>query len=141
MSDQWKYQVRVNLGAELAQVARSNPDSPSLKPLSDILATHRATIACQYDAFVAYVAEAEKQGTQHFPLYKWTKATIEDPAKIEKHTKSFAVYVDGDEVYPKGIADALELDLRRLEGGELVTRVSKHDTNPATNPQAPAHLR
>ena len=70
-----------------------------------------------------------------------TKVTIEDPAKKEKHIKSFSLRVDGHEVYAKVIADALELDLQRLVDGKLITRLSKHDTNPANNPQAPAHLR
>jgi hypothetical protein len=141
MSNNWRYQVRVNLGEEFAAVARSDPANPAIKPLTDILARHHAILRCQYDAFADYVRAAEKQGVAHFPLYKWTKATIEDPAKKEKHIKSFTLYVDGDEVYAKEKADALERDLQPLVGGELITRLSKHDTNPANNPQPPAHLR
>ena len=117
------------------------PAIPALKPLTDILSKHHAAMKCQYDAFADYVAEAEKQGPEQFPLYKWTKVTIEDPEKQRKYIKSFTLYVDGQEVYAKDIAEALEADLRSLEGGALITRVSKHDTNPANNPQTPAHLR
>ena len=137
----WEYQVRINLGEEFAEVARNDPDNLAIKPLTDILTKHRATMKCQFDAFAEYVVEAEKRGTEHFPLYKWTKVTIEDPAKKEKHIKSFVLHVDGHEVYAKEIADALESDLQRLVDGKLITRLSKHDTNPANNPQVPAHLR
>ncbi len=141
MSSQWKFQVRIYLGDEFAKVAPRNPDDPAIRPLADILSQHNAIMGCQFDAFAAYVAEAEKRGTENYPLYEWTKATIEDPAKKAKYTKSFTLYVDGDEVYAKKKADALEADLRPLIGGGLVTRMSKHNTNPANNPQPPARYR
>jgi hypothetical protein len=31
----------------------------------------------QFDAFENYVAEAEKEGPENFPPYKWTRANIE----------------------------------------------------------------
>jgi hypothetical protein len=96
---------------------------------------------CQFDAFADYVAEAEKHGAQDYPLYEWTKVTIENPAKKEKYIKSFTLYVDGDEVYAKEKADALESDLKPLVGGELITRLSKFDTNPANSPQPPPSSR
>jgi hypothetical protein len=141
MSDQWQYQIRVYLGDEFAQAARRTPDSPALKPLTDVLVRHDATMKCQVDAFADYVAEAERRGTAGFPLYAWTKATIEDPAKNAKYSKVFTVYVEGDEVYDKAKADALEADLQPLVGGALLTRLSKHDTNPANNPQVPEQFR
>jgi hypothetical protein len=141
MTNSWQYQIRINLADPFAEMARSDPGNPALKPLTDILARHNAAAQCQFDAFAAYVAEAEKHGVEQFPLYKWTKATIEDSAKKEKYLKSFTLYVDGEEVYAKERADALESDLQPLVGGGLITKLSKHDTNPANNPQAPAHLR
>ena len=141
MSDQWKYQVRIYLDDKFAEVARRNPDDPAIKALSDILSRHNAIMRCQFDAFAAYVAEAEKHGIENYPLYEWTKATIQNPAKKEKYIKSFTLYVDSDEVYAKEKADALEEGLKPLIGGELVTRMSKHDTNPANNPQPPARYR
>ena len=141
MSNQWEYQVRIYLGDEFAKLARRDPDNPAIKPLADILSRHDATMKCQFDAFAGYVAEAEKHGTENYPLYDWTKATIEDPAKKAKYTKSFTLYVDGKEVYAKEKADALESDLQPLASGKLVTRISKHDTNPANNPQPPARYR
>ncbi len=140
MSDQWKYQLRIFLGDELAEVARRDPGDGAIKPLTGILGKHRATMKCQLDAFADYVAEAEAQGTEKYPLYEWTRATIEDPAKKAKYTKSFTLYVDGDEVYAKEKADALESDLQPLVGA-LILRLSKHDTNPANNPQPPPRYR
>jgi hypothetical protein len=140
MSDQWQYQIRIYLSDELAETARRDPGDPALKPLADVLAKHDAVMKCQFDAFAGYVAEAEKHCTENYPLYKWTKATIENPEKKAKYIKSFTLYAGGQEVYEKEIADALEKDLQPLVGS-LLTRMSKHDTNPANNPQPPAHLR
>ncbi len=137
MSETWQYQVRIYLHDEPARTARRDPDDPSLRPLADILHRHDAQLKCQFDAFAGYVAEAEENGVAQYPLYKWTKATIEDPAKEAKYIKSFTLYVGGDEVYAQDKADALEADLLALVGGDIVTRLSKHDTNPANNPQPP----
>ncbi len=125
----------------MAAMARRDPDNPIIKPLSEILDRHNAVLKCQYDAFADYVAEAEKHGTDQYPLYEWTKDTINDPVKKAKYSKSFSLYVNGDEVYARDKADPLEADLRPLVGGELVKRLSKHDTNPANNPQPPKHYR
>ena len=86
MSDQWQYQVRVYLSDEFAEVARRDPDDPAIKPLADVLGKHHAVMKCQFDAFAGYVAEAEKHGTENYPLYAWTKATIEDPPRRQNIT-------------------------------------------------------
>jgi hypothetical protein len=98
----------------------------------DLLAKHRATMKCQFDAFADYVSEAEKQGTESYPLYAWTKATAQNPEKKAKYLKSFTLYVDGKEIYAKPLADALEAELRPLVGGRVITRLSRYDTNPPT---------
>jgi hypothetical protein len=96
----------------------------------------------QLAAFEAYVVEAEREGPEGYPLYRWTKATLQDPAKRVKHMKAFALHVAGQEVYyPEGTADALEAALQPLLGGGLVSRLSRHDTNPANNPPIPAEYR
>ncbi|HZV20397.1 MAG TPA: hypothetical protein VE986_02505 [Hyphomicrobiales bacterium] len=141
MSTEWQYQIRIQLTEELAPIARNDLAHPALKPLAEVLVRHRAKIKCQYDAFADYVSEAERNGAQNYPLYKWTKATIENPIKKEKYLKSFTVYVDGAEVYSKREADALELDLKPMAENGLIRQISRHDTNPANNPQPPAHLR
>src|SRR5262245_44474298 len=129
MSDEWQYQIRIHLNDEYAERARATPDDPALKPLTDILRKHGAAMKCQFDAFADYVADAERQGTENYPLYRWTKATIEDPAKKAKYIRAFTLYVGGDEVYAKEKADALEADLGPLVGRVIVTRLTKHDTN------------
>ena len=141
MSEDWQYQLRIYMDEPFADLARNSPADPAIKPLSDILDRHGARMKCQFDAFADYVAEAERNGTENYPLHAWTKATIEDPAKKAKYLKSFTLYVDGDEVYAREKADALEADLEPLVGGELVTRLTKHDTNPANNPQPPERYR
>ncbi len=139
--DKLLYQIRIYLNDDAADLARRDPQNDALKPLADILAKHNTVMKSVYDAFSDYVAEAEKHGVEKFPLYKWTKATIEDPAKKAKHTKSFTLYAGGDEVYAKAKADALEADLQPLIGGAIVARLSRHDTNPANNPQVPDRFR
>jgi hypothetical protein len=137
MSENWSYQVRVYLSEDLAELARTDPDHPRLAPLSEVLRRHAATLACQLDAFAAYVAEAEQGGVDAYPLYKWTRATIDDPAKAAKHKLAFALRVGGREVYPKAAADLLEADLLPLVDGQGITRVSKQDNNPVNNIPVP----
>jgi hypothetical protein len=132
----WQYQVRFDLGDAATAEALRRRD-PALAPLLDILAAHHALAKCQFDAFADYVAAAEAEGRENYPLHAWTKATIENPAKKERYQKSFTLYVDGQEVYAKEIADALERDLQPLAASGLITRLSKYDTNPANNPQPP----
>lgn len=141
MSSEWQHQLRIYLPEELAGVARTDRGAAVLRPLADVLDAHRATIVSQLDAFEAYVAEAEREGPQGYPLYRWTKATVQDPAKRPKHMMAFAVRVAGQEVYAEETADALEAALRPLVGGGLVTRISRHDTNPASNLAVPAEYR
>jgi hypothetical protein len=140
-NEQWQYQLRIYLTDDLANVARSERNNPALHPLADVLHKHHATLVNQFDGFASYVVEAEEKGPENFPLYKWTKAIVEDPAKRQKHIKTFAMHVSGKEVYPKAAADALEADLQPLLGGRLVTRMSRHDTHPAKNPQVPSEYR
>ena len=141
MSDQWQHQLRLYLADEFADVARRDAGDPALDSLAQVLAQHDATMKCQFDAFADYVAEAEAHGTDRYPLYAWTKATIEDPAKKAKHIKAFAVHVEDREVYTKEEADALEAELQPLVDGRLITRLSRHDSNPVNNPQPPERFR
>ena len=137
MSKEWNYQLRIKMPLDLAQLARRDPDNPEMKPLFDILKRHSAELINQYDAFAGYVAEAEANDPADYPLYQWTKATIEDAAKEAKYTRIFTLYVDGDEVYEKIKADALEADLKPLVGGAIVEEMTRYDTNPANNPHPP----
>ncbi len=137
MSQEWKFQLRVTLEPEMAKIARSTPDDEALGPLPAILKRHNAALKCQHDAFAGYVAEAEANNVDDYPLYAWTKATIEDPVKEAKYIKSFTLYAGGEEVYEKAVADALRADIEPLVGGPVIATLNVHDTNPANNPQPP----
>ncbi len=141
MTDPLLYQIRINLDDALAQTARRDPGDSALKALLEILGRHNAALKCQFDAFAGYVADAQRHGLDGYPLYAWTKATIEDPVKEAKYIKAFTLYVDGDEVYAKRKADALEADLQPLVASRLVAQMTKHDTNPANSPQMPERYR
>jgi hypothetical protein len=132
-----KYQLRLTLRDDFAKVARNDADDPSIAPLTKLLCRHDAALKCQYDAFADYVKEAEAKGVDAYPLYAWTKKTVDDPVKEAKYTKSFTLHVGGDEVYEKGRADALEAELKPLVGGPIVAQMFRYDTNPAHNPQPP----
>jgi hypothetical protein len=41
---------------------------PALEPLLEVLTAHRAVAKCQFDAFAEYVAAAEEQGVENYPL-------------------------------------------------------------------------
>jgi hypothetical protein len=136
MSEAWQYQVRVTLAPRYAELARKDAGNAALDALNAVLARHRAELKCQFDAFADYVAQAEREGIAHYPLYEWTKQTIENPAKKARYLEVFTLYVNGDEVYDKALADALEADLNAL-ADDAITSIRKFDTNPANNPQPP----
>ena len=75
MTDDLKFQLRLTLGEEFAQVARKDLEDPSISPLTDILSRHDAVMKCQFDAFAGYVSEAEANGIEDYHLYEWTKKT------------------------------------------------------------------
>ena len=141
MSEQWQCQLRLYLSNEAAEAVQSGRRDPALQSLTAILNKHNAAMVSQLDAFESYVAEAETAGSENFPLYKWTKATLDDPEKRAKHAKAFALRVSGHEVYPKDMADTLEADLQPIVGSGPVERMSRHDTNPANNLAVPPEYR
>jgi hypothetical protein len=85
MGEELKYQLRVTLSDPFAKVARNHPDDPSIAPLTQLLRRHDAAFQCQYDAFAGYVKEAEAKGVESYPLYAWTKKTVDDLAKEAKY--------------------------------------------------------
>ena len=137
----WQYQLRINLADGYAEAARQDAAIAGLEPLRQILRRHGASLKCQFDAFAGYCAEAERHGVEGYPLYAWTKATIENPVKKAKYLKSFTICIGDDEIYGKDQADALEADLQPFVGTEVVASLAKHDTNPANNPQPPRKYR
>lgn len=141
MNTPLQFQLRITVSQELAHALRADPaaaHAAAYTELREILQQHNATLTCQFDAFADYVSEAERLGTEHYPLYQWTRQTIGNPEKKAKYQASFTVYVNGDEVYDKHVADAIESELMRVANACGITRVSRFDTNPANNPQPPA---
>ncbi|WP_321839224.1 hypothetical protein [Paraburkholderia bannensis] len=140
MAETWQFQIRMTVTPELADALRSREKCAQSDVIEAILSERDASLKCQYDAFADYVHEAERAGPQHYPLYQWTKDTIDNPAKKAKYLKSFTVYVNGQEVYDREPADWLYARFFALtgEGGTGVESVSRFDTNPANNPQPPA---
>ncbi|MFM0056281.1 hypothetical protein [Paraburkholderia phytofirmans] len=132
-----QFQLRITVSPELADTLHADPACASHAALHDVLRRHDATLKCQFDAFADYVSEAEREGTENYPLYQWTRETIENPEKKAKYLRSFTVYVNGAEVYGKDAADIMETELLRLVREDGIQRVSRFDTNPANNPQPP----
>ena len=81
--DEGSFQLRVQLNEKAAKIMRESQDKKALEAFINIIEIHSASLKCQYDAFEEYVKEAEKFGLEKYPLYKWTKATIEDSKKKE----------------------------------------------------------
>lgn len=139
MQDTWQFQIRITASEERAGAWRADPAAQSYAPLHDVLKQHRAELKCQFDAFADYVREAEEVGTAAYPLYDWTRQTIDNPDKKAKYLRSFTVYVEGEQIYAKATADSLEAALSSLalDRDSGIERVFKYDTNPAHNPQPP----
>ncbi|TGP47390.1 hypothetical protein EN871_00840 [bacterium M00.F.Ca.ET.228.01.1.1] len=137
MDSTLKFQLRLTVAPELAEALRAAASGAAHKELERILHRHDASVKCQYDAFADYVSEAERDGIEQYPLYQWTRDTIENPQKKAKYLRSFTVYVKGEQIYEKQVADAMETELSELVSEHGIQAVSKFDTNPANNPQPP----
>ena len=138
MTGEWLYQVRIYFSSNFSDVFRSSNTSKQKNNLLLVLSEHNADLLSQYDGFMGYVMEAEKNGIDKYPLYHWTKDSLAKKGKIEKYKNSFTVYINSEEVYSKILADNIEKDLLELVDKETVIRISKHDTNPKNNPQPPS---
>lgn len=138
MQDTLQFQLRLTVSDDLATALREDPHARCYPALHDVLRNRNASVKCQFDAFADYVREAERMGTDQYPLYEWTRQTIENPQKQAKYLRSFTLHASGDEVYGKEIADLLEADLTALGVNDGIEKVFRYDTNPANNPQPPA---
>ncbi|MFX1766630.1 hypothetical protein PWP93_29435 [Paraburkholderia sp. A1RI-2L] len=138
MTETWQFQIRITVAPELAEALRTRTQHQERDLLEAVLHERNASLKCQYDAFAEYVEEAEKAGRDRYPLYQWTKDTIDNPEKKAKYLRSFTVYVRGDEVYDRETAAWLYERLSALAGKVGIEAVSRFDTNPANNPQPPA---
>ena len=138
MNNDWLYQVRVYFSLNFVNLYSSNKSSDLKTKLLQILQKNNADLLSQYDGFMGYVLEAEKNGIDNYPLYQWTKDSLENSGKTEKYRTSYTIYVNNEEVYSKEEADNLEKDLKLIIDKVSILRISKHDTNPANNPQPPS---
>ena len=138
MNNDWLYQVRVYFSLNFVNLYNSNKRSDLKTKLLQILQKNNADLLSQYDGFMGYVLEAEKNGIDNYPLYQWTKDSLEKSGKTEKYRTSYTIYVNNEEVYSKEEADNLEKDLKLIIDKVSILRISKHDTNPAKNPQPPS---
>ena len=133
----WLYQVRLKLSHELSEDLREDRPSKNADELREIASEYNMNIVCTFDAFEAYCVEAELNGIQSYPLYKWTKAVIQDPIKQQKHKKSFAFYLGLEQIYEKKIALAVQEKLEALKDKIHILDVNLIDSNPSKNPHPP----
>ena len=116
---------------------RKNKPSGSARQIKRLARKHGTTLVCTYDAFVDYCREAESNSVEDYPLYAWTKQTIENPEKKQKHLKSFAFYRNNDQVYERALAETIYSELLPLADNGTIDEVKLIDSNPANNPQPP----
>ena len=140
--NEWDYQLRISFESNYAKKIRNLELNKKNDKLLDLLENFNAKLICQYDAFMGYVNEAEENGIENYPLYKWTKATIENDEKKEKYLKSFTIYIDDQHVYSKNKADILENELLEFKkNNSNISGIFKYDTNPKNNPQVPEEYK
>ena len=132
-------QLRIKTDADLSADLRAASASETARELRATLGPFDAELACVYDEFCGYCAEAEKNGIENYPLYHWTKSVIDDPKKQEKHTHSFTIYMGGAAVYPVEGAQDLMAALEAVANGKNIL-VQMVDTDPSKNPQPPAEF-
>ena len=136
MISQLLYQVRLDVIEEIASEVRKKNYKKLNEKIISILDEVKADLVCQYDAFKNFVLECEKENEVNNALYKWTKDTIENNLKKQKYLKSFTVYVEGEQLYEKKIADFLEYELKKLNEKKII-KINKYNSDPKNNPQPP----
>ena len=141
MTEKWLFQVRLYFSSDFTKTFNSDKNSKKKEKLITVLNKHNAELLSQFDGFMGYVLEAEKNGIDNYPLYQWTKDSLSRNDKIEKYYNSYTVYINTEEVYSENLAKNIENDLLELVDKESILRISKHDTNPKNNPQPPSKYK
>ena len=85
MNTRWMYQVRIRVNDVLSKNLRTNEPTKTAENILTIAKKHGTRPVCTYDAFCDYCSEAEANDIEKYSLYDWTKQTIENPEKKEKH--------------------------------------------------------
>ena len=137
MTTKWLYQVRIRVNEQVSNDLRNGIASSTTNKISAVAKKYGMTSVCTYDAFCGYCQEAEANGVEKYSLYEWTKATINNPEKKDKHVKSFAFYKGSDQVYEKSLAELLHRDLTPLQNNGIIEELRLIDSNPENNPQPP----
>ena len=81
MNNKWNYQVRIYFSTDFSNHYKSDNSSNLKNKLLKILKDNNAELLSQYDCFMGYVLEAEKNGKDDYPLYQWTKDSLKNNAK------------------------------------------------------------
>ncbi len=139
MSD-WLYQIRIKVSEKLSEDLRSNNDLGLSQEINKIASENNSRLVCTFDAFAEYCEEAEREGIEQYELYHWTKSTIDNPEKKEKHLKSFAFYEGDNQIYSKELASSIENRLKDLDSGNDIIEINMIDSNPENNPQPPKRV-
>ena len=133
-------QLRIKTDQTLSEDLRGASESETAREVLSALVGFDARLACVFDEFCGYCAEAERNGIENYPLYHWTKSVIDDPNKQEKHQRSFTIYMGAEGVYPVTAAQDLIAALEDIAKGKDI-HVQMVDTDPAKNPQPPAEFK
>src|SRR5438034_11143301 len=87
VADDLKFQLRLNLSDEFAQVAWNDPEDPSIATLTDVFNRHDAVMKCQFYAFAVYLREAEASDIENFLFYDRTKKSNDVTVKNVNNIK------------------------------------------------------
>ncbi len=139
MSD-WLYQIRIKVSEKISKDLRTVNESELAEEINRIAFDNGSRLVCTFDAFAEYCEEAEREGIEQYELYHWTKSTIDNPEKKEKHLKSFAFYQGDNQVYSKALAYSIQQRLKDLDYGNDIVEINMIDSNPANNPQPPKRV-
>ena len=132
-------QLRIKTDQTLSEDLRGASESETARQVLSALDRFDARLACVFDEFCGYCAEAEKNGIENYPLYHWTKSVIDDPKKQQKHQRSFTIYMGAAAVYPVASAQDLMAALEAVASGKNI-HVQLVDTDPSKNPQPPGEF-
>ena len=133
-------QLRIKTDQTLSEDLRGASKSETAREVLSALDRFDARLACVFDEFCGYCAEAERSGIENYPLYHWTKSVIDDPNKQKKHQRSFTIYLHAEAVYPVTAAQDLMAALEDIAIGKDI-HVQMVDTDPSKNPQPPAEFK
>ncbi len=131
------YQIRIDLEEDLAQDIRENKNNEIISRLNLVLENNKASLVCQFDAFNNFLKECENEGDIDNPLYKWTKDTVENKTKKEKYLKSFTIYIENNQLYPKAKADKIKSEIGLLNNKKILN-INEYNSDPKNNPQPPS---